>query len=268
MFSRPKKLPFGTQGAPTTAVTTVQGATVAVERRGREVAARIGAPFVAREGSLAQLRRRADAEILYVAGRARDELRSEHGQIFVHGGMLAQRVAQGLAHPLIRAVAPDGPRRVRRIIDATLGLAGDALLLAAVLDAEIDGFEKSPALACLLEDGLRRLRVEPESLRGGAARRIHLEPGSAERGLASRDLSADVVVFDPMFDVPRRAQPNFELLRAVAETTPLSDDTFALAKAIAPRVVLKLPRGAPAPDALGCTRRERGKAIDYAVFER
>src|SRR5690606_3468418 len=111
----------------------------------------------------------------------------------------------------------NGPRN--RIVDATLGMAADALHISDVLGCEVLGIEGSPAMYSLLEEGLPRVaRTEP------AAKRIRLHFGEAAEVLSTLpDASVDAVYLSPMFLRPRRAAPGFELLRAVALHAPMGE---------------------------------------------
>lgn len=250
---------------PPVAVTTAYGGDASLETRAAAVAARIGAPFCDRSRSLARIRRETRAELLYVVGREREEIRRGESRLFVHAGLLGQRLRHGAAHPLIRAVAPRGAP-VSRIVDATLGLAGDALHLAAVLGARVQGFEASPIVFSLLEEGLARL-WQGGGIAGDAAAQIDLREGAAERGLRAGAVpEADAVVVDPMFPVRTRGPPGIDLLRAVARPEPLSSELVARALAIAPRVVLKRPHGAPPPAAFSGAERVPGRSVDYLVL--
>lgn len=225
-------------------VTTSVNAGERERRRAEDVAARCGVPFVPRRGP--------PVGLAYVVGRDRERLAEGVRSVSVGRGLLHARRAAGLAHPYLRAIGP-----ARRVVDATLGLAQDALHVADVLGAEVTGIEASPAVHALCEEGLARL------LRDGlaAAGRVRLVSGDARRVLAEVG-EADVVVMSPMYDAPETAAPGFDLLRRVAHADRFDDDWLAAAWAIAPRVVVKVPRGT----AVGtCVR---GAGADYQVRQR
>ena len=129
------------------------------------------------------------------------------------------------------------------VVDATLGLGADALAVAAAAGptGRVIGLEASPALAALVDEGLRRLDAEP-------ARRIEVRVGdhlALLEGLPPR--SHDVVLFDPMFRHARLAPDGFDLLRALADPRPLTLAALAAARRVARRWVV-VKDGAPGWD--------------------
>jgi len=168
--------------------------------------------------------------------------------------MLRARLQSGCEHPLIRAIGP-----AAHVVDGTLGLAGDALHIAAALCCDVTGIEGSPVIYSLLEEGLPRLGRHLE-----AANRISIHHGEASERLGQLP-PADAVFLAPMYTHPRAAAPGFELLRRVALHNPFTEALLAAAHRIAPRVVLKVDRNAPPVP--GTTTRLRGRAVDYLVMD-
>src|SRR5205823_2269935 len=128
---------------------------------------------------------RARADLLY-RGRA---FRASVGMAFLR----LVRARQGEVDPLVRAA---GLRRGDEVLDATLGLAGDALIAAHATGARVVGLESSPALAAFVAAGLRRI-LPPGRVAAG-----RIEVRCADHRAALRELparSADVVLVDPMF---------------------------------------------------------------------
>lgn len=217
------------------------------------MSARLGWPLAPRRAL--DLR---DGALSYVVSREREELRCGAGRVFVHPGMLASKLGAGPEHPLIRALGG-----ARTVLDATLGLAGDALH-AAAFGAQVRGVEASPVLLCLAEEGLERLRQDPVA--GAAAARVSAELGCSEALLIGMtENQFDAVLLDPMFDAPAAAQPGFELLRRVAHGARLSESWLREARRVGRRVVIKAPLRAPAPhpDA----RLVGGKGASWWVVE-
>ncbi|PIE20310.1 MAG: hypothetical protein CSA66_00735 [Proteobacteria bacterium] len=252
-------------------VTTTPAPPPRLVARARAVAQRCGARYAPRSGTLARTVRRAGGDLAYVVARGREQLQDGAEVLYVHPGMFYYKRGDGRRHPLIRALAPAAAAPLTRVVDATLGLAGDALHAASVLGVEVAGVEGSPVLASLLEEGLARLAAEGAPWSAGAARVSVAHGGGAEvlAGMAAH--SADAVYLDPMFDVPLSGPPGLSLLRRVAVTAPLSEALVAQAwRVAARRVVLKLPGRAAPPKVTagpGWNRRVRGKAVDYLVIE-
>jgi 16S rRNA (guanine1516-N2)-methyltransferase len=126
------------------------------------------------------------------------------------------------------------------VFDATLGLAADALVCARAVGASgrVIGVEASLPLFLLVKEGLARMRPFSKS--------CAIEPrlGRAEALLAELpDGSVDCVLFDPMFDRPRRASQAFDVLRRFALHEPLTEKTLFEARRVARRwVVVKVGR--------------------------
>lgn len=234
-------------------VTTSVRVTDALIARAQEVAARCGAPFVRRRGAIDTVL--AGHPLAYVVAREREHLTDGSGVLAVDAGLLHAKIAAGANHPLIRAVGP-----ASHVVDCTLGLAGDALHLAAVLGARVTATEASPVVYSLAEAGLAR----PDAKWADAAGRITARWSPAVDVL--REVRADAVFVAPMFETPARAAPGYALFRAVADHRPFDAATVAAAQACAPRVVVRVEKGAPAPgDGWAALP---GKAVDYWVWTR
>lgn len=250
------------------AVTTARRRKERLRPRARQIAAQLGVPFVERCG-LASLHAEAGFDWFYVVGHDRDEVSSPTDEsFFVQPGLFRSKLTQGMAHPLIRALAP-GHDLPGRVLDATLGLAADALHYSALLGCEVIGAEKSPVLQLLLGEGLPRLAAEGAPW-SAAASRIQLHAGDAFRLLAALpDDSVDVVYFDPMMTRPRRTTPALGGYRAAGLGAPDRPDEEVLgqaARVARARVVLKLEREAPPPP-MRVDRDVPGAHVRYAVHE-
>jgi 16S rRNA (guanine1516-N2)-methyltransferase len=142
------------------------------------------------------------------------------------------RVRKGETDPLVAAAKL---RPGEQVLDATLGLAGDALLAAQATGARVVGLEASPLLAAFTQAGLQRL---PENGREAASLIEVQEADHRDFLKAQPDGSFDVVLLDPMFQLPGDAGPNFELLRRHADHRTLDKNTLREAQRIARRGVL------------------------------
>jgi 16S rRNA (guanine1516-N2)-methyltransferase len=142
------------------------------------------------------------------------------------------RARQGETDPLVRAARLEAGDEV---LDATLGLASDALLSAHATGTCVVGLEASPVLAAFVTAGLRRL----PSLGRAAGSRIEVR--CADHRAALREMpgrGVDVVLFDPMFRSAGESGALFDLVRALAEHAPLALDTLREARRVARRGVL------------------------------
>ncbi len=156
--------------------------------------------------------------------------------------------------PLVRAMGD----RVRTVADATAGLLGDAWILA-LAGFEVTAFERSPLVARLARDGLRRAAGDPRVDRAALARLRFEEADAIGAFEAAPGGSFDAVLVDPMFP-PRRKRSalprkDVRLLRAAVGDDPDAARLLEAARRAARlRVAVKRAddspgiEGAPAPD--------------------
>jgi len=259
--------------APRLVVTTSLGAQAAVVDRARSVATACGGQFRPRRGGLPAWWKGGDFDLLYVVSAEGEQLRDAQEGLSVHEGLLKLKCASGRGHPLLRAIAPLKAEPVPLVLDATLGMAQDALHITAMLPTEVLGFEASRILASLTQAGLRKVMAQRPRWSAAAAK-VRVEVRSSRAALAEMpDDSVPVVFMDPMFDSPLRAPPGYGLLRRCAEPDPLDSAWLRDAVRVAERrVVLKLPWGSKLPaievPSPGFNRRICGKVIDYVVIEK
>ncbi|MBL8917347.1 MAG: class I SAM-dependent methyltransferase [Myxococcaceae bacterium] len=160
------------------------------------------------------------------------------------GGSL--RVTPGLALLRLKRLASGGalPDLLLRhagitagetIVDATLGLAADARVLASAAGptGRVIGLEASLPLAVLLSEGLALETPWPGS---APLEIVHARADTWLRAQPSR--SVEVVFFDPMFERTKAASPAFQHLRRFAEMTAISRATIDEARRVARRLVL------------------------------
>ncbi|HEC20335.1 MAG TPA: hypothetical protein ENI97_13475 [Gammaproteobacteria bacterium] len=136
------------------------------------------------------------------------------------------------------------------VVDATAGLGRDAFVLAS-LGARVTMIERSPILAALLEDGLRRLAAEPE-LTDIARSHLQLVQDNAIDWLqrqAKTDERPEVVYLDPMYPQRSKSALVKKEMRALRALVGDDEDAGVLLQAArhsaAKRVVVKRPKGAP-----------------------
>lgn len=165
--------------------------------------------------------------------------------------------------PLGRAIGV----RAKTVIDATAGLGQDAFLLAC-MGYEVLAIERSPIVAALLEDGIRRAENDAILARVLSGR-LRCQCGDARELLQNLVNAPDVVYLDPMFPPKRRAsalpRKEIQLLRQVVGNDDDMTDVFRIACDVAAqRVVMKRPMYA-SPVALPTTSIQ-GKLVRYDVF--
>ena len=166
--------------------------------------------------------RRAD---LYERGRA---FRASAGMAFLR----LVRVHKGEIDPI---VAHAGLRPGDTVLDATLGLGGDALVAAHATRTRVVGLESDGTIAAFTQASFRRLGSHGREP-GRSVEVVHADHRSWLR--KQPDGSYDVVLLDPMFRRSGDAGPLFDLLRFHAEHSPLDAQTLREAQRVARRGVL------------------------------
>ena len=135
------------------------------------------------------------------------------------------------------------------LIDATAGLGRDGFMLAA-LGCRVRLVERSPVLAALLQDALRRAGDDPE-LMAWVNTRLSLHSGDSTAYLQHLPPAQqpDVVYLDPMYPHRQKTalvKKEARLLRAVVGDDDDADRLLhAALQSARQRVVVKRPRIAP-----------------------
>lgn len=175
-----------------------------------------------------------DAPVL-VLGKARADLvcrgrtyRASVGMAFLR----LVRAQKGETDPLVKAA---GLKQGDRVLDATLGLGGDALVAAHATGAPVLGLEASPVLAAFVTAALRRVHA-PGRVAAGLIQVSCADHRTVLKEMLAR--TVDVVLFDPMFRSAAEAGPLFELVRQLGDPAPLTGETMREARRVARRGVL------------------------------
>ena len=160
-----------------------------------------------------------------------------------------RRFGGGRGQALARALGLKGGV-TPTVVDATAGLGQDAFVLAC-LGSSVWLIERSPVIAVLLRDGLRRAARDAEIGRMVSERlRLHCGDGRELLPRLAATRQPDVVYLDPMY--PHRQKSawvgkEMRLLRQLAGDDEDAPTLLAVALACAgKRVVVKRPRLAPA----------------------
>lgn len=154
---------------------------------------------------------------------------------------------RSIKQPLARAVgAKPGFRPT--VLDATAGLGGDAFVLAS-LGCQLTMFERSPIMAALLEDGLKRAAIEPltAAIIKNNLQLCHKDTISTR--IDSKE-SFYTVYLDPMYPHRKNSALNKQSMRTIRSLVGDDADAgkllhVALSQATN-RVVVKRPEKAPA----------------------
>ncbi len=190
--------------------------------------------------------------ILYLTD-ARLELRdmtSKLGPIYVDfiKGTLGYRRRKGGKEAIAKAIGIKHGA-IPTVLDATAGLGRDAFILAS-LGCHVQMLERSPVVAALLTDGLKRVQAEPK-IGTFITEHLQLIHGDAQNWLPQLSLNQqpDVIYLDPMYPHRKKSalvKKEMRLFRAVVGD---DWDASALLKMALDntqqRVVVKRPKLAP-----------------------
>ncbi|WP_240946188.1 class I SAM-dependent methyltransferase [Pseudomaricurvus alkylphenolicus] len=166
-----------------------------------------------------------------------------------------------------------GVRPGLKVLDATAGMGKDAFVLAS-LGCEMTLLERTPVVAELLGDGLRRARhSEDDAQLQAIAGRMHLHKGDARLFLSDcqkADQTFDVVYLDPMF--PERSKSasvkkDMAVFHQLVGRDEDAGELLPLACELAHyRVVVKRPRKAPLLGGQAPTYQLSGKTSRYDIY--
>lgn len=152
-----------------------------------------------------------------------------------HGG--------GRNEALAKAIGIKG-KEALSVIDCTAGMGSDSFVMASV-GASVTMLERSPVIAALLEDALKRIEELPE-----LSERLSLVKGDAtdyilERGANNNEALADVIYLDPMFPHKKKSALVKKEMRAFQQLLGEDMDSARLLEAALQyagnRVVVKRP---------------------------
>jgi hypothetical protein len=151
----------------------------------------------------------------------------------------AKRLLRQEHDPFLQAT---GLRHGMHMLDATLGLASDALIAALAVGGRgrVVGLEAVPILAYIVQHGLQSWQSGIEAL-DAAMRSIEVQACDHTAYLqACPDHAFDVVYFDPMFEATVEGAAGIAALKRLADYQPLTEEAVQEAKRVArKRVVLK-----------------------------
>ncbi len=225
-------------------------------------------PFLARQkSSLKSLMQRHQLKLLFVVEASRVYLTDGEAKLFWHPNTALLKLKEGVSGPLLKALAIEPGSSV---LDCTLGLGGDALLLANAVgeSGKVTALESNPYIAYLTQCGI--CQSDYAVIRHLAAR-ISIVNADYRNYLEQLAAGAfDCIYFDPMFKVTNKASIGIDALRTFANRAPLKRQTIDLALAKARRRVVVKARFASGelaalkPDYI-VGERHPGRVV-YGVF--
>jgi len=216
-------------------------------------------------------------------GRSRTVLLWQGTQLFFHPSMALLRLIELKKGGNDRFLEAADLREGHTLVDATMGLAADALLAAVRVGetGRVLALEASPLIAALVKDGLRRLSQGPAPKAGAVKTDAWQELAAAAARIevqycrhldflrAQPSATVDTVYFDPMFERTRRQSAAMRPLKLWAVPEPISVEAVTEARRIARRVVLKERSFSAEFDRLGFTRWPSGRysPVGYGIIQ-
>ena len=239
----------------------------------KEWATHFNVPYIERvsKGSLEELRQQNNLDAILVATADGPQIYNNEGTFFYHPGMAVLRLQRLKNNEHDHFAQALELREGMRVLDGTLGLAGDAAIASYLVGekGKVVGVEASILLHFGVENGLRSYAAEDPDLTN-ALRRIKTVQATAEEYLETcEEDSFDVVYFDPMFRYPVQGSSAMEPLRPVAYEKPLNQRTIELALKVAPKIVIK-ERSEKILREYGCTEILGGRysRIKFGIVRR
>lgn len=160
--------------------------------------------------------------------------------VFFHPGMAQQRLAVLAGGGRERLVACAQVEPGDTVVDATLGLGTDSLVLAQAVgeQGKVVAIETSFLLARLFL--FEKYHPGPQyPWLAPLLQRIDVQIGNHTEILAKMPSnSADVVLFDPMFRNPPKKETNLSPARSFTEASPLQEQAWREAQRVARRTVV------------------------------
>lgn len=197
--------------------------------------------------------------------------KSTDGPVFVDfaGGAAAYRRKSGGGELISKAIA--GPKATTRVWDATAGLGRDSFVIASS-GYRVTLCERSPLVACLLEDALQRASGSDDSELAAVIARMQLCIGNSTEQLMSlrAEQAPEVIVIDPMFPSSKKSALVKKEMRVFQQLIGADSDSDHLLEAAlhcaSHRVVVKRPKKAQFLADKKPNFSLPGKAIRFDVY--
>ncbi|MEE8057275.1 MAG: class I SAM-dependent methyltransferase [Pseudomonadales bacterium] len=185
-------------------------------------------------------------------------------------GVASYRRAKGGGELIVKAVAGDKQPRPT-VLDATAGLGRDSFVLAS-WGYPVTLCERSPIVACLLDDGLQRASQAGDSALQAVIARMQLQPIDAVSYLQQLEQSTwpDVVLIDPMFPPSKKSALVKKEMQVFQQIIGADQDSELLLNAALEyannRVVVKRPRKSQFLTDKKPNFSVEGKAIRFDIY--
>jgi len=151
-----------------------------------------------------------------------------------HGGGKSQMIAKAIG---VKS------RPYPFVVDATAGFGRDAFVLAS-LGCRVHMIERSPIIAALLKDALKRAQQDSE-IGQWVKTQLTLDCNDSRKALLSLPFKPDTIYLDPMYPVKRKSalvKKEMRVLKSIVGQDEDADKLLKVALKIAKnRVVVKRP---------------------------
>jgi hypothetical protein len=223
-------------------VTTSHEPSTIEKSKAAEIAESLSVPYVERErSSLDKMYKQYDVKGVLIV--AKQGLRYEsigNPSFFFHPNLSVVRLKQWSKGENDAMVRSANLSEGDQVLDCTLGMASDAIVSSYVTGSSgrVVGLESEPLLACMVLEGLQNYRSGRRAV-DEAMRRIEVVNSNYRSYLAAcKSNSFDVVVFDPMFRKTVYRSKAMQVLKPLANSTAVDEESVAHAVRVARRRVL------------------------------
>ncbi len=238
-----------------------------LEMKARATAERLGVRFISRGADPFHIIfERTGAHAAIVETDEHPVIQTAAGSFFFHENTAGLRTSHnGETDALLRALDPQADDHV---LDATLGIACDALVIATSLESgRLLGLESNPLIADVVARGLVEYSFKKKHLKAAAEHIDVLRADHSEFLKNRAENEFDLVYFDPMFSETVTASSSMQRIREIADKTPLSGETLREAGRVARRrIVVKGRRGCFEPIEFDRIIPS-GKSIFYGIID-
>lgn len=157
------------------------------------------------------------------------------------------------------------------VLDCTMGMGADAIVASYVVGASgrVVALESEPVIAEIVRHGLKVYDTDRKSL-NQAMRRVEVVSTTYQTYLKQcQDQSFDVVVFDPMFRETVKRSAGIQMLKPLANSTPLDQASVREALRVARKAVLLKERPKSGEfERLGFTITKSSSSYAWGVIEK
>lgn len=257
------------------AVTTTRDKDDLLKDKAEKIARELNIPYIKRDNlSIEKTIIKEKLDYLMVVEKNNIVIKGIDSTLFWHPNMTELKIKSikdGNKESMIEAA---DLKKGDRILDCTLGFAGDSIIFASVVSdtGRVVGTEVDKYIAYLTKDGLENYdEVNPETKK--YMKSIEVINKSYEEYLSKQEANSfDVVYFDPMFKEPNKKSSSINSFRAFADHEGLTKEIIEEALRVCKRrIVIKERFGFNDLEKLGVEKyygsSKRG-GIVYGVIEK